>query len=154
MRLGEPRGEHYGPNAALVRHFLARLESMPARAMFRAVWRWRTSVGRSRWLEAEEQTGRALATAGRQRHHEEALDRLAAVFEQARWFRAAPTREALGTASAPAAHYVAATALAALAARDLLPESVFRTLYDPFAEMVPVAELEAAASAEQRDLPQ
>lgn len=154
MRLREPGGELYGPNAAIVRHFLARLEAMPARAIFRAVWRWRTSVARSQWLEAEEEMGRALATAGRQPQHEWALDRLAAVFEQARWFRAAPTREALGTASAPAAHYIAATALAALAARDLLPESVFRTLYDPFAEMVPVAELDAAASAGQADLPQ
>ena len=147
MRPGPPVEEQYGPNTALVRHFLERLEAMPARAMFRAVWRWRASVADSPWFESEDALGRAFTSAARYRHRKRALDQLAVVFDHASWFRAAPTYEVLGPTSAPAAHYVAATALAALAVRDLLPEGVFRTLYEPFAEMVPVAELDAAATA-------
>jgi hypothetical protein len=149
-----PVEEQYGPNTALVQHFLERLEAMPPRAIFRAVWRWRATVAGSPWFEAEDALSRAFTSADRYRHRKRALDRLSVVFDRAHWFRDAPTPEVLGPASAPAAYYVAATALAALAARDLLPAAVFGTLYEPFAEMVPVSELDTAATARPRDATQ
>jgi hypothetical protein len=146
MRPQDLVDDRYGPNTALVQHFLERLEAMPPRGMFRAVWRWRVKIVPPRWFEAEDALGRAFTSADRYRHRKRALDQLATVFEHAAWFRAVPTFEVLGPASVPAAHYIAATALGALVARDLLRDEVFTTLYEPFAEMVPAAELEAAAN--------
>ncbi len=146
----------YGPNTALVQYFLERLEAMPPQAIFQAVWNWRKTVpaSPSPWFEAEDALSHAFLAADRARHRKRAFDELSAVFRRVKWTAELPYEpEILIPAGAPAAHYIAATAVAALVARGQLPASDFRTLYDPFAELVPVAELEAVAGVPESTAP-
>jgi len=145
----------YGPNTALVQYFIERLDTMPPQAIFRAVWNWRKRIAGSPWFEAEDALSHAFLAPDRARQRKRAFDKLGAVFRRVKWTAELPYEpEILIPAGAPAAHYIAATAVAALVARDQLSAGDFQILYDPFAELVPVAELEAIAGVPESIAPE
>ena len=142
-RAGSPHaGEAYGPNGPLIARFLERLRGLEFSALLAAVERWR-AVFSEDWHEADRAAAAAIDAAGRHRERDAVLEAKFETFRRADWYRGA----AIGVAGRPmkaTSQYVATAALMALLVREYLAREHFETLYRPFAEAIPVPELERA----------
>jgi hypothetical protein len=133
----------YGPNTSLVSQFHKRLGALALEDLGAVARRWRKIVGPA-WLVAEAAAIAAVDTTGRGAQRAAALEALDEVFELWR----PSVREARTTSMYVTAQYLAATALVALLLRDQLAPEHVETLYDPFAAVVPLVELEASPRAD------
>lgn len=131
----------YGPNARLVQRFLDRIATFTVDDFGAIVRSWRDTLRKSdEWYAAEDGVGEAIARTRRDGEMWVLQDQLYAIFRGAPWYQQ--------NAAAPevAAQYLATTAAVALMVADALPAEQLRTLYAPFADAIPLAELALGAA--------
>lgn len=130
----------FGPNGRLVERFLDRLAQLTPDELTAIVQRWRDTLRKTdAWYSAEDAVGEAVARTRRDGETWVLQDRLYAVFREMPWF----TDRAPGT-PAPAevaSQYLATTAAVALLVADVLTAAQLTTLYAPFAEVLPIADV-------------
>jgi hypothetical protein len=135
--------QEYGPNSAQIHRFFSRLETLSMRDLGTAVavWREKSLDG---WHAADDAVSNAIASSRREAERDAITARLYEVFRWAPWYKASQP-ESLVPGSEASAQYVASVALFALLVRDLIGQRVFQTLYRPFASLIGLDELDAAA---------
>lgn len=129
-----------GPNGGLVERFLERLCELDLAQWADVVRAWRDTLRRTdAWTSAEDAVGDAIARTGRHDEQWVLQDRLHERFKRTPWFTNRQSPSAAGTEAA--AQYLASSAAFALLVADALSREELRTLYAPFAGVVPLPEL-------------
>jgi len=139
-RTAEPRPPGGSVSAA---KFLGRLAQLDLDALGTAIHAWRAAVVASggAWFAAEESVARAIRNGRRYEEQEALLHHITDIFRRARWFvPSAPGARIRATEAS--GQYVATTAMLALLVADQIAPGDFELLYRPFAELIPVSELE------------
>jgi hypothetical protein len=137
------------PQTRPVRAFLERLEALDMEQLREAIRVWRRELSDG-WHEADHAVAVAMRDSQRHREQEAVLEALYDVFRRAPWF----TNEHPGTrvaSSDATAQYIATSAVLALLVCDRLAPQYLQTLYQPFASLIPLADLEPHAGRAGRD---
>ena len=131
----------YGPSGRLVERFLERLAQLQVADFNSVVQRWRATLRDSdEWYAAEDAVGEAVARTRRDGPMWLVQDRIYEIFRGGTWYE----HRAPGTPVAPsemAAQYLATTISVALLVADALPAQVLARLYEPFREVIPLADV-------------
>jgi len=126
--------------ALAARKFLGRLALLDLQQLAVAIHQWHRLVG-SAWFDAEADLARAMRDSHRNAERNSWLEEMAGIFRQKAWFTSLEPGTLIGASDA-SAQYVATTAMLALLARDYLAPPYFQMLYNPFAELIPIDELQ------------
>jgi len=138
---GAPRATTGVYDASLAaRKFLGRLALLDLHQMGTAIHRWHGLVS-SGWFEAEAALARAMEDSDRYTEREIWLEEMAGIFRRKPWFKRGEPGTAIGASDA-SGQYVATATMIALLVRDHLAAPYFQMLYEPFAELIPLDELQ------------
>lgn len=137
----EPGGLPYGPNTPAVRRFLQRFAALRAADWEQAARRYVDGAGTAAFAAADRALAQAVERTGRTTERDAVVGPLVQLVRDA---PLAPRRtdDDDGLALLPPVAEAALAALLALVVRDVVPERAFDTLYAPFAELIPVQQLE------------
>lgn len=130
----------YGPQTPQIRSFLERLEALDMEQLRQAIRTWREELSDG-WHEADQAVATAMRDSRRHEEQEAVLEALYEVFRRAPWFTAEHPGARIAASDATA-QYIATSALLALLVCDRLAPEYLHTLYQPFASLIPLAELE------------
>ncbi len=129
-----------GPTGRMVERFLARLCELDLAQWADVVRAWRDTLRRTdAWASAEDAVGDAIARTGRHDAQWALQDRLYELFRASPWHTNPRANGNPGTEAA--AQYLAGTAAFALLMGDAIDAEALRTLYAPFAGVIPLPEL-------------
>jgi len=130
----------YGPMERLVERFLDRLAQLDLDDFADVVQLWRDTLRHDdAWYAAEDAIGDAVAHTRRDGPMWNVQDAVYAIFRGAPWYGKQPV--AKRAPSEFAAQYLAQTAGVALLVADALAAEQLRTIFAPFAEIIPLHEL-------------
>ena len=129
-----------GPTERLVERFLGRLCGLDLAQWSEVVRAWRDTLRRTdAWASAEDAVGDAIARTGRHEEQWRLQDRLYELFRTTPWHTHPGANASAGTEAA--AQYLASSAAFALLLGDAIGSEALRTLYAPFASVIPLPAL-------------
>jgi hypothetical protein len=129
-----------GPTGRMVEQFLARLCELDLAQWADVVRAWRDTLRRTDvWAAAEDAVGDAIARTGRHDAQWQLQERLYELFRASPWHTIPRANATPGTEAA--AQYLASSAAFALLMGDAIGSEALRTLYAPFAGVIPLAAL-------------
>lgn len=132
----------YGPNTPAVRRFLQRFAALGPRDWEQAARAYVAADGTAALAAADRALAQAVERTGRAAERDAVVGPLVQLVRDAPPAPETPGGDA-ALAGLPPVAEAALAALLALVMRDVLPARAFDALYAPFAELVPVAALEA-----------
>ena len=129
-----PDSAPYGPNTRLVRRFLVQLAALGASARAAIIERYATIADTRQWVRAELSLAQAIESAGRV----DAQSALCGPLLQLLGKPKGDSNDDIDPIAEPAL-----AALLSLVALDLIPPDVQTTLYQPFADEIPLERIQS-----------